>query len=358
MRGEDLPSGRVIPDVRCAADSSQGYTLYLPSNYNAQRLWSVVFLFDPGGRGVRGVERFQAGAEKLGYILAGSNNSRNGPWDVSVRAAQAMTADVASRFALDPKRIYTAGLSGGARVAMGIALESGKIAGVIASSAGYPNSQPRKSVPFAIFGTAGTEDFNHLEMRELDRALTTPHRVAIFDGGHTWLSSELAEDALEWMELQAMKSGVRSQDDAIINSVLARRVAKAESAKGPVEQYRALEELAIDFRGLREVSPYEARAAALARQKDVKDSLKRERGDAENESRIQQDISRLLQSKDMQGLRDLVLTLSRQSKTAKDPGSRSLARRALSGLSAQARGIKDQEFQRLMEQVRPPNPFQ
>ena len=58
------------------------------------------------------------------------------------------------------------------------------IAGVIASSAGYPDSQPRATVPFAIFGTAGTEDFNYIEMRQLDRKLTSPHFLAVFNGGH------------------------------------------------------------------------------------------------------------------------------------------------------------------------------
>ena len=47
-------------------------------------------------------------------------------------------------------------------------------------------------------------------MRLLDRALTSPHRLAIFDGGHVWLSSELAIEAVEWMELQAMKSGAQA----------------------------------------------------------------------------------------------------------------------------------------------------
>ncbi len=105
-----------------------------------------------------------------------------------------MMNDAGQRLAIDPKRMYTAGLSGGARVAMKLAMDTGRFAGVIASSAGFPDSQPRKAVPFDVFGTAGTEDFNYLEMREIDRTLTSPHRVAIFDGGHTWLPAELASE--------------------------------------------------------------------------------------------------------------------------------------------------------------------
>ena len=41
-----------------------------------------------------------------------------------------------------------AGMSGGARVALGVALASKDIAGVIASSAGYPDDRVRKALPF------------------------------------------------------------------------------------------------------------------------------------------------------------------------------------------------------------------
>ena len=192
---QDLPRGQVIPEVQCAADASQSYALYVPSNYRRDRTWSLILAFDPGARGRVPVERFQEAAERYGYLVAGSNHSRNGSWNASVAAADAMTQDVFSRFAIDPKRVYAAGFSGGARVAM--ALGSGRMAGVIAASAGFPDAQPRESVPFAVFGTAGADDFNYSEMREVDRRLTSPHRTVIFEGGHGWPPAGLA--ARRWI---------------------------------------------------------------------------------------------------------------------------------------------------------------
>ena len=201
---QDLVAGQIIDRVTCAADPSQSYALFVPAAYTPSRSWPVIFAFDPGGRGRTPVERYQAAAERHGYIVVGSHNSRNGSTEIP-RILAAMTNDVSARFAVDPRRVYLAGMSGGARVALGIAMASKDIAGVIASSAGYPDSRVRKSLPFPIFATAGTDDFNHLEMRRLDRALTGPHRLVIFNGGHVWLSSDLALQAVEWMELQAMK---------------------------------------------------------------------------------------------------------------------------------------------------------
>src|SRR6187551_2176315 len=72
--------GQLLEKVGCEADPAQTYALYVPSTYTAEKLWPVIYCFDPGARGRTPVERLQAAAEKYGYIVAGSNNSRNGAW--------------------------------------------------------------------------------------------------------------------------------------------------------------------------------------------------------------------------------------------------------------------------------------
>src|SRR5262249_26939962 len=124
----DLPRGQIVADVKCAEDSTQNYALYLPSAYTPDRAWPVILAFDPGGRGRNGVERYQAALEKYGYIVAGSNNSRNGSPETG-KAVAAMSSDVLARFNVNTRRVYTAGMSGGARVAFSVALASRSIAG-------------------------------------------------------------------------------------------------------------------------------------------------------------------------------------------------------------------------------------
>jgi pimeloyl-ACP methyl ester carboxylesterase len=203
----DVRIGQIVDPIKCSADQSQTYALYLPSHYSPARQWNLILAFDPRGQGRQGVEHLQAAAEKYGYIVAGSNNSRNGPPQVSLAAAQAMWTDVGKRFSINPKRIYTAGFSGGARIAMKVAFDSDQIAGVIASSAGFPPGHRRSDLKFVVFGAAGTEDFNYLEMHQFDQELSSPHRVVIFEGGHQWLPSSLAVQAVEWLELQAAHPG-------------------------------------------------------------------------------------------------------------------------------------------------------
>jgi poly(3-hydroxybutyrate) depolymerase len=360
---QDLPRGQIVDEVKCGADPSQSYALYLPSTYSPDRTWSLLIGFHPAARGRAMVETYRAAAEQYGYIVAGSNNSRNGPWQASAASVQAMSADLGERFSIDPKRFYLAGLSGGARIAMGVALGTKAIAGVIASSAGYPDSQPRKSVPFVVFGTAGTEDFNYIEMRLLDRALTTPHRVVVFEGGHTLPPASVALEAIEWLELQAMKGSARARDEPWIGQLLDKRQQAIAASTSPVATVHLLEQLASDFGGLRGVATFAGRAAEMSKQKDVKSALSRERADDDAEARQVDDVLALeagLRDEDRRmeslgRLRDVLVRCARQASAEADSRDRRRARRLLRTITmGAAERVQDAEYLKLLEQYRRP----
>src|SRR5882724_8139906 len=130
--GSTLPVGTVILSVTCDSNPKQTYALYLPSTITNSRKWPIIYVFDPGARGAAAVETVRTAAEKFGYIVAASNNSHNGPLGGTTEAAQAVWRDTHSKLPVDEHRRYTAGMSGGARVATGLALNcKGCLAGVI-----------------------------------------------------------------------------------------------------------------------------------------------------------------------------------------------------------------------------------
>jgi hypothetical protein len=352
--GQDLPRGQIIDSVRCLTAPAQQYALYVPSNYSPVRKWSAIFAFDPGARGRVGVERFQAAAEKYGYIVAGSLNSRNGPWEPSMEAAKAMMADVMRRFSIDTKRIYTAGQSGGARVALGVALESGQIAGVLASSAGFPD-EVQKTVPFPIFGKTAVDDFNYLELKALDRVVTTPHRVVVTEGGHAWMSSETALEAVGWMEVQAMKSGLRPRDPKLLDEIFSERVAHVNAQKDDLDAVLSLESLAADFQGLKDVSKFAQRAAALRNQKDVKREIAEDHLAEQREAKLTNEIY-ALRGESIERLKARVFELSRQAKSPEDSTDRRIARRILSGFGSSFRRVRDPQLQEIVTEARSWNP--
>jgi poly(3-hydroxybutyrate) depolymerase len=282
-QSDPLPKGTIIERVTCRANANQSYALFLPSNYTADKTWPIIYCFDPDARGRLPLERFKAAAEKYGVIVAGSNNSRNGTSGVAV-AVNEMMRDTRERLAIDHQQIYTAGFSGGGRVASAVALSPGtNVAGVIACGGGFPsNVAPSKSVTFALFATAGTEDFNFPEMRRLAsdfERLGLTGRLATFEGGHDWLTSTLADEALAWLKLQAIKTSRRAPDEPFITALFdqsSSRIRAAEAAGHPYDAYRGLMNLADDFKGLRDVAEFEKGAAALKGAREVRQAMKQE----------------------------------------------------------------------------------
>ena len=356
---QDFSRGVIIDDVKCAEDPGQSYALYLPSGYSGDRRWNLLMAFHPAARGRLMVEKYQAAAEQYGYVVAASNTSRNGPWAASLAAARAMAIDVGRRFSLDPQRVYLTGMSGGARVAMLVALGKNNIAGVIASSAGYPDSQPRSSVAFAVFSTAGTEDFNYIEMRQLDRKLTSPHRLAIFSGGHTLPPDSVALEAIEWMELQAMKSGRRARDEALIDRMLERRRQVIASSTSGVETVNLLDAVVADFSGLRDVSAEGSRVKDLSKQSDVKKALARDRADVDAEARMLNGVFELeadltddsRRGSALAALRDRLSKLAQKAAAETESPERSQARRVLRAITSGASvRVQDRDYRALLEQ--------
>jgi dienelactone hydrolase len=346
---ESLPTGRLIDRVVCDADAQQSYALYLPSKFTPDRLWPVIFAFDPRARGRIPLERFQLAAERYGYIVAGSNNSRNGPWEPNAVAVRAMTEDVQARFPIDSKRIYTSGFSGGARVAMQVALSSGKIAGVIAAGAGFPDARPRKTVPFAVYGVAGTEDFNYLEMRQLERELRSPGRFTYPTAGHAWFSAEVAMDAIEWMQIQ---SGLAGED------LYRSRLEAANATAEPVAQCIALQHIAQDFPQTTEAA---RRADKTCQGKDVKDGLKKQRVEIEREQRVLDELLRMeagiedlaTRAVSVADIRRRLTGLLRDAREQQDSPDRRIARRVFSGFVVGSMDrTSDPDYRKLLEELR------
>src|ERR1700740_3071463 len=69
--------GAVHGSVTVTADPTNSYALYLPSAYSPAKRWPLLLVFDPFARGEVSVKLFHEAAEKYGFIVVGSNNSRN-----------------------------------------------------------------------------------------------------------------------------------------------------------------------------------------------------------------------------------------------------------------------------------------
>ena len=132
----------IIPQVISSIDPSIKYALYLPASYNASKKSPLLIFFDAQARGSLPLELYKDVAERFGYILIGSNNSKNGnPADLTNKIISGLLQESIHRFSIDTTRVYTSGFSGGGRVAVLSAMQNTFIKGVIGIAAGFPTEQ-------------------------------------------------------------------------------------------------------------------------------------------------------------------------------------------------------------------------
>ena len=287
--------GRLVERVTCAASPAHTYTLFLPAAYTPERAWPLLFVFDPRGRATAAAESFKPGAERFGWIIISSNDTRSDTEDdVNGPAIRALWTE-ALRYAVDERRIYVAGFSGLVNAAWAVAANTGRVAGVIASGGRVRPDVSSRPMNAAFFGTAGLQDFNLLQMKLLDAVLARrgldARRLEFFEGQHGWLPASLAEEGMAWLEVVAMAQKRRAVDAAFVSERLAADRQAAESLERtgrPLDAVRRYEAIARTYGGLQDVTFASERAKTLNDRREVVRALGDERRWDEWEARAVQ----------------------------------------------------------------------
>jgi len=242
-----LSKGTIIDSVHYPGGDNLSYALYLPATYTPSKQYPCIFFFDSHGNGSMPLRKYHTLAGKYGFIMLGSNNSRNGlQWPTTNDIVQKMMADARSRLNIDTTRIYTSGFSGGAKVASSVALLSGGVAGVIACSGGFPPSRQQITSKFDVFCTVGDSDFNLSGLQAQDEQLAQigfSHQLLTFHGKHHWPSANDFNTAMMWMQANAMKHQLQPKNDSILAQLSAdfeTRIATAITEKDILEEHLLL----------------------------------------------------------------------------------------------------------------------
>ncbi len=272
-----LQKGVVIDSVYCADDSSQIYAVYLPTKYDTTKKWPIIYFFDPHGVGNLPILLYKDLAEKYGFILAGTYNSKNGmQWESSEKAARAFMNDSRLRLSLDNSRLYTCGFSGGAIVASMVAINIGGIAGVVTCGGSMPTDHPLKQ-PFSYISFVGEKDFHYVSVKQLDKMLDSTslyHQLIVFNGKHQWPPATSLEQGFQWLDIDAMRMKTMPKNDSIIKSIQDEFVKEAEDwnkRKNTVQEYYTYKKLLNYLHDLDVVNKY----ADKVKQLESSDALKK-----------------------------------------------------------------------------------
>ncbi|MEP2026088.1 MAG: hypothetical protein ABJH98_01845 [Reichenbachiella sp.] len=228
------PMGQIIDTIKCENSTDQSYALYLPSEYTSDKKWPAIFFFEPMARGRLPLALYAHLAEKYGFILIGSNNSKNGLMDKSLLVFNSIKTDSKKKFNIDGDRIYTSGFSGGARLAQYIANSEDSIAGVITIAGPKLEEKVefRDKKDYVYFGIVGSRDMNFIEHKEYQKTLDRfgiKNTLLTYPSGHQWAPSKYFDMALKWLEIQFLLKQLNPSVDSRINELIAETLVGLDS---------------------------------------------------------------------------------------------------------------------------------
>src|ERR1700759_2854983 len=138
-----------------ALASGEDFVVYVPKKAGPKAM-PVVFFLDPDGDGPLPLKKYQTLAEAYGFILVGSNLSKNGnDWPTTQNIWNRLYSEIRQRLHPDENRLYVCGFSGGPKVVGYVAIQQPGIRGVIAGGAGLPDGVSASDLPFSYTAVAG-----------------------------------------------------------------------------------------------------------------------------------------------------------------------------------------------------------
>ncbi|MCB1560365.1 MAG: hypothetical protein KDI75_04650 [Xanthomonadales bacterium] len=301
MNPSSLPRDVALASLATHADREQQYALFLPPGYDPaarpEQRWPVLFIFDPRGRALESLRLAVDGARRNGWVVISSYQSRSDTDEaLTLNAIRALLGEVQQHIAFDPRRLYFAGMSGTAKTLWSVMPSmDGVMAGMIGCGGARPSEYGKFRVaPPDFFGMAGTEDFNHAEMREQDTVLEksgTPHRLDIFNGRHGWPEdSATFTRAIDWLQLMAMREGRIERSDDFINAEFEATQAWIEAAADALDRRERLDQAIRDFDNLRDTSAWQSASSTLTHDQRLHDIQKRQKRLDAAESRFARDF--------------------------------------------------------------------
>lgn len=212
--------GTVQDSILVSGTTNETFALYLPESYDKSASSSIVFIFDPGGRGAIGIQSFIDASEKYGHILVCSNDSKNGPYERNFDIANKLFNHIFSNFSINENEMYVSGFSGGSRLASAIASLTKKFAGVVGCGAGfsYSHEQMPSVHGYAYAGLCGDRDMNYREMLENKdylKLIKFNATLITYDGEHRWPPKEQILRAFDWLHLQKLKKEVSASSEIL-----------------------------------------------------------------------------------------------------------------------------------------------
>ncbi len=218
-----LKNGEIIEKLICKDAKNYSYALYLPQQWDSTKSFPSIFLFDAHARGIKICMLFKDLADKYSYILAASNESKNGiAFENSDDMYSNILNDLSTHVKIDRNRIYCSGFSGGGKIACMLAQKHNEIKGIIALSGAVTLQNFENNSKLFMISIAGNKDFNYSDLLMEHNAYTKKgirNQFIVFNGKHEYPSQNALEEAFIYIQSKAIEDKLISYTKKSIDSL-------------------------------------------------------------------------------------------------------------------------------------------
>ena len=365
--------GRILDPISIDGRALESYALYLPKDYLTGYTWPTVFFFDPKGKGGKPLKLYQDLADQFGFILIGSNFSRNGkPMEEILAHINALRFNLPEGIKTDGFRIFLIGFSGGARVAVAEAMTNEYVAGVVGCGAGFPQLKKDVDLSFRYLAMIGKQDFNYSEFAVLDKELNergSTHTLLEFEGKHAWPGSQQMLEAFKWMTVYSYSQG-EVIDMALMDSLYKsdikqlHKIENSENLRSVGQFYKKMITL---YKGLGKVEEQEKRLKILTSSSAYKEYERELEKVLAMEMKLRNEYTRHMSQKDINWWREEVIKIRHEiagltNLVVKNSRERLLAYLSIASYLQAETALKREllpqakKFLRILDLVDPQNP--
>ncbi|MBK9399452.1 MAG: hypothetical protein IPN36_00940 [Bacteroidetes bacterium] len=264
-------SGQMLSHQSCFADNQLSYSVYYPTSFSEHANFPVLILFDPHADGDLPLNLYKSLADKYGFILLSSSDSKNGnSAERTAAILQGMMAQVSHLQKADTSLIFCGGFSGGARVAAMLGLAPSGIKAIVVCGAGIPQGTWQGIPPHLIVAIAGNRDMNLSEtirFQVQDQRLQSRYQLIRFDGGHSWPPQKQMEQAFIAFKSIAQRDRMEDADLPWVNKALDQLRAYVAEEENPIIKAESYRSLLKNFQGVVDVSKDENEYDGLVKSK-------------------------------------------------------------------------------------------
>jgi hypothetical protein len=245
--------------------------------------------------------------------------------------------EVSERFNIDEKRIFTAGFSGGAKLAILFTQQYPQIIGVAACGGSIPISSDRQP-DFYYAGIVGNEDFNYLEVSQLFTVFNNAgfdYTSVVFDGGHQWPPVSSFESAIIGFEIFSIKSNRKEKNTEWIDNVWEKmndsiNILKKE--KNIIQENICISQTSRWFYGLKNIKELKKRSYKIMRSQEFYNRIKHRQSLIQKEVKLRAEFIKAIENKDLDWWRKEIEQINKTSQNG-DKEIAHISKRLLNYLS-------------------------